>query len=322
MQVNARANWFVTVGLDLTSAIFTDGDTIGGKKLSDILSVTGSISYFIDFGKIGQVLLDTMNNLRSGNSSTGTSLISGLLNSGAEIGLVIQASVGIKLNDLTKGFLPDISLGSASINVLATLGNGNSKMARGFYFNFSTSFDGLQNLYSFITDKFGTIFSDLGVTLPTFQLGIQSNIAIAVQDTAFGFSLNLLNGLLNLVCVLKYSPLNFSCNALNLKAFFNIVSNAGNWVITQASSFFDNTGKTLAQFAQTTGEFFNSTGNDIKNAFTNFGNSVATWGQNTLNSITSLGWKRRRFLKKLRRLRRLRKLRRQRKLMKLKKRFN
>jgi len=344
-NITARANFYVTLGISLSAAVFPPTATIGGKKISEILSITGKMTAWIDFGKLGNVLLDTIKNIRNGNKNTGKQLIEGILKSGAEVGLSVSAEISLNLRDLTKGFLPDAQLAKADINVLATLGGGSTGIGRGLYISFIGKVTLLTSFYKIFKEKFDGIFGKIGIKLPDLNLDIDANVAIAVQDEVLGIKLTILNGLLNIVCMVKYNGPSFSCKGLDLGAIFTLIGEGIKWIVKQVAKFFENVGKTIVEFARKVGEFFVQTGEAIKKAFVAFGNAVATVAKKAWEGVKTLAtkawegvksvasaawsgiksffskWRRRRFLLRLRRLRRVRRLHRLKKNLKRRKRL-
>jgi len=343
--VTAKANFYVTLGISLAAVIFPDSAKIGGKKISEIISITGKMTAWIDFGKLASTLKTTIDNIRKGSKDTGKQLIEGILRSGAEIGLSVSAQISLNLADLTKGFLPDAPLAQADINVLATLGGGSTGIGRGLYISFIGKVQILTSFYNIFKDKFDSVFGAIGIKLPAINLDINADVAIAVQDDVFGIKLTILNGLLNIICMVRYKGPSFSCKGLDIGAIFSLIAEGVKWVARKVAEFFSNVGKTIVEFAKQVGEFFVSTGKAIADAFVAFGNKVAEVATQAWNGVKTFAtdawngvkqaastawnavssffskWKRKRFLMRLKRMRRVKRLVRLKKMLKRRKRL-
>jgi len=258
-EVTAKGNLYFTLGVSVADIIFPDSVKIGNKTLADLFEIKGRMDIIVDFGKTFSNLAGVISQARSGTKVNFMSLIKSFLNSGAETALAIQASFTFKLGELTKNFLPDVEIAKADFNMLASMGGGNTGVAKGVYFRISTTISFLQSLYDGIKNTIGKVTAFFGYEMPTLNLIAKVEVGVAIQGEVTGL---LLSGDLgdlgkNLTCLYRYSNDDLSCNGWSLNPF-TIIKDGINWVVRKAE------------------KFFQQLGNEIRVAFEDFGKKIIT----------------------------------------------
>jgi len=245
-QVTARGNLYFTLGVSIADIIFPDSVKIGNKTLGELFEIKGRMDIIVDFGKTFSNLAGLIKNARSGTKTNFMSLIKTFLNSGAETALAIQASFSFKLGELTKNFLPDVEIAKADFNMLASLGGGNTGVAKGVYFRISTTISFLQSLYDGIKNTIGKITAFFGYEMPTLNLIATVEVGVAIQGDVTGLILSGNLGDLgkNLTCLYRYSNDDLSCNGWSTNPF-TIIKQGLEWVVKKAEKFFQQIGEEI-----------------------------------------------------------------------------
>jgi len=215
-----------------------------------------------------------------------------------EMTLNIKGSFNIGLEDMTQGFLKDITIDIFNLDFLVSNGGASSGMAKGIYIHMKRGLNNVGDVFKGIIDQVKGIFSAFGVVIPTPpNLNVDANVGVGlfIQEDSLGIHLNA--RLFELKCAYIYASNKGSCE-FNHQGFTALL-NAGKWLIRNASRFLDDTGKEIMQFAQETGKFAanasraaqqtladgkNFFTRDVKNAFSTSINTTKNWFRNEVGS--------------------------------------
>ena len=258
-EVTAKGNLFFTLGVSVADIIFPDSVKVGEKTLGEIFEIKGLMNVIVDFGKTFSNLAGVIKSARGGTKVKFMALIKSFLQSGAEFALAIKASISFKLADLSKNFLPDLELASAEFNMLATLGGGNTGVAKGVYLRLNVQLTFIQSFYDGFRNSIGKIIEFFGYKLPEQDLSIKVEVGIAIQADVVGIILkgNFADKRGDLTCIYRYSDDRLSCNGWSLNPF-TIIKDGVQWVVKKAE------------------KFFQMVGNEIRVAFDDFGKKIIT----------------------------------------------
>jgi chemotaxis protein histidine kinase CheA len=185
---------------------------IGSSKLDEIIEMESRVGTMIDLGRSVNRVYDTVKEAFS-KSPDPKQLSKNLIESykvARKFGIQMSSTFKLKLDELTKGFLPDleIEVTKASIAVFTESENG---ILPGLYLYMSRNMDyGIDSILQFIFDNFDSIFDALGIETPKMpsidvELAIIVNtelIAIEVEAPEFA----------GITCWFKRKSNDASCN--------------------------------------------------------------------------------------------------------------
>ena len=218
---------------------------INGKDLSDLITLSASITFLIDFGDVASVAQSAINSLQSMSTSSALSTLDTVLSSGPELSLSIDGKLSFNFEKLTDGFLPDFSFVLADLDMLLTAGSGTSGLKAGFYMHFNTNIaKDLVNVIKSVVELMASPFGKFGISssiVPSCDI----DFGLFANTEAMGFSFAFFSA--SVSCMFKYSGQKFSCSVN--AGFITAIIEAGKWVFKKASKLFDTTGDAIASFA-------------------------------------------------------------------------
>jgi hypothetical protein len=217
---------------------------INGKDLSDILTLSASITFLIDFGDVASVAQSAISTLQKMNTSSALATLDTILASGPELSLSIDGKLTFEFEKLTGGFLPDFSFVLADLDVLLTAGSGTSGLKAGFYMHFNTDIArDLVNVVKSVIELMASPFSNFGISssiVPSYDI----EFGLFANTDALGFKFAFFSA--SVSCMYKFSAQKFSCSVN--AGFITAIIEAGKWVFKKASKLFDTTGDTIVSF--------------------------------------------------------------------------
>jgi hypothetical protein len=174
-----------------------------------------------------------------------------------EAAIEITADLTLKLKDLTKGFLPDLTTNLIKVAALVTAGNGGSGLKAGLYFtaNVPNVLAQLGNLINGLINHFASVLEIFGVNKPKLSTSGSTKIGFVANSNQIGITFKDSMTSIDIQCWIRFSPSKASCNFNG--NFFTMIAEAGKWAIKAAKKLFDEAkdiGLKVAQGAKALGE--------------------------------------------------------------------
>lgn len=265
VQVNLKAHFMFNMQLQLP----IDYEILPDINLNQLVNFNLSGVIFVDFGPAAKTVENMINIFLKPNRATFKQQVNNLLKSGAEISAQVIGTLVVNFQNLTRGFINNMSITVAQCNILITTGgpNSSSGLPGGVYAYISGSaIQNLANLVSNMTSRYSSILNQMGIKLPsTPQVDEGSSISFFIDNQYAGFRVKLNN--FAFMCLFQFSNQSGSCNFGN--SFFSGISDGVNFAIKEAKQFFDNTGKDIQKFSK-----------DVENSLNNAANKVQNYVQN------------------------------------------
>jgi hypothetical protein len=246
---------------------------VGDKSLENLLTLNVKANFMVDFGNSVNVVQNLINSIKSAGKESGKAILNSIINSNAEMTLTGKGVVTLNLEELTKGFLPNLDFDIGDGNILiSTGGDGNaSGMSRGIYIYFKTNIENsnpitkaLFAVFDKIINQFSEILSIFGV--PKFSRpSINFAIGVFVQDDSTGFEILGLGQ--EIRCIFIYSSIKGGCNFDGY--LFTAIYEGLKWVIKAAKKFFEDIGKEVVKFGSDVGKFAVNAAGATKKFFEN-----------------------------------------------------
>jgi len=267
-------------------------------------ALSGQFSRLVSIWGDGSTVVSQLNSAQDMQST-----LSALVSQFSALGSV-SIDLGLKIGSLTKGALPDVSVTLAEASIYMTTGD---TLAGGFYI-FATAADPVAavagSLIQIIVDNFGGILDQLfgsGVAqqiLNNAKPDGSSNTVVAFTVTVdlAGFYVKLpvagaLGGVMDADCQVKFSNGAFSCKFdYTEPKWINAASQTAGWVMTKATSLFDDTGdiigaisnnvaSTLEKGVYWTLQGMQTTAQEITNGVVDMGEAVEEWAKTKGTSL-------------------------------------
>lgn len=187
-----------------------------GKKLDEYFEITSRVGMMLDLGIMGksndlyQNLLTILKNVKTPEKFVNSIL--DVIKGAQKFGLQVNSAITLKLNEITKGFLPDIEieLNKQSIGVFLKEENG---VQPGIYLYINSNVGGyglIVKAIKSVLNNFSFVFKALGISTPELPDGnIEISIIINTQYIAFEIEAPRFAGI---TCKFKRSNNDGSCN--------------------------------------------------------------------------------------------------------------
>jgi hypothetical protein len=246
-EISTYGHFFVGLGLKFPIDIH-----FGGMSFDKIFSFDVNSTYIIDFGDSASIVTSLIQTIYSATKSNAEAIVKSILNTGAEMTISIKGLLSLNLNDLTRGFLPNIDLDLGQASILVTSGaKSASGMKPGVYIHVSSDIaKNLFIIYKRNLDQFASVMNIFGIPQISFP-EIKLSLGIFIQDDALGFEFFGLG--FTFKCMFINSKTSGSCDFSH--KFFTSIIESGKWVIKHAKKLFDDTGKQVISFATDAGKF-------------------------------------------------------------------
>ena len=238
---------------------------VGGIDLSKFVNISGEMSQLIDFGNVESTTSKMVQQISNANKDSVSDILNSILSSGSETAFIVDGNVTFNLDAMTSGFLTDLSF-NVNVAMFASLGGGSSGVTAGFYLKITT--DALTKLLDMVREVYGhfsTVLNLLDVPTPDFiELGdAKIDFGLYIQPGQAGFNFKCLG--IDAYCIFRFEGNGSgSCNFGS--KFFTALTEGGKWVIKEAKTFFDDTGKTVIEIAKGAGKFAEDAARQVKEA--------------------------------------------------------
>ena len=220
---------------------------LGKKNLKEFFSLNATTTVLVDLGNVASNVATAISSLNSVNScENSANTIQSIKNSGAELTIVAEGFLTIKLNDLTRGFFPDLDIELGEASFVASLGGGNTGLPAGVYLYFKSNvlqaildvFEYLFNYYlSIISDKFNISMPDLS--------GAEMSLGLFFSESKVGFVFNFSAG--EFRCLYDFDKKKGGCKYID--HFFTMIVGAIVDAIVAVGEFFEEVGETICNLA-------------------------------------------------------------------------
>ena len=252
-KVTAYGHFFAGIGVALPPSLLK----IEGMKLDEILEIKMNTQVLVDFGQADSLVKEIASSITNGTSK---GIMNKIVELGAEMSFTAKTSVGIKLEDLTKGFLPDIELEIGELNILITTGKGSTGIDAGFYARLSANIvKNLMKILKVLDKHFNGVLNALGGVLQVISdaTGITGAISVNMKAIALEFK----SEIVHISCYFLFTG-KASCKFGS--QLFTALLESAKWVIKKAEEFFEEGGKTIMKVTAKAGKFMEDVDDQAK----------------------------------------------------------
>jgi len=228
-----------------------------GRQLDKILEIEGRVGLILDLGKVGNSgnlyteLFDLVLSIKNPDKFIDKTI--NIINGCSKFGLQVNSLIKVKLNELTKGFLPDIEveLSKTAFSVFLREENG---ILPGVYLYLSSNVSPIGfvlKAVQAVLDNFDFIFDALDISTPKLpETNIEMSLIVNTKYIAFEVEAP---NFIGIACKFDRSSKKGSCS-IGFD-FFTLILEGVKWILRKALKFFEETGEKLIEFVDDSSKF-------------------------------------------------------------------